>query len=153
MPVVASSGPRCSALAATSSVNCSFSFTTLSRPSCSHSRWLLSLDAVIWSDATKIGLQYWPNARYPAPSLQRSMRRGYRASPLYLVTLGPHEASGTIVTRVSIFQQSAGLLSEAICVAPWLIHARVCLLLIATAVIDPVVLKSARHVRVAFWPR
>src|SRR6266702_3123079 len=38
--------PRCSALAATSSVNCSFSFTTLSRPSCSHSRWLLSLYAV-----------------------------------------------------------------------------------------------------------
>ena len=107
----------------------------------------------VLSDATRIGLQYWPNARYPAPSLQRSMRRGYRASPLYLVTLGPHEASGTIVTRVSIFQQSAGLLSEAICVAPWLIHARVCLLLIATAVIDPVVLKSARHVGVAFRPR
>jgi hypothetical protein len=27
----------------------------------------LSLDAVIWSDATRLGLQYWPNARYPPP--------------------------------------------------------------------------------------
>jgi membrane protein YqaA with SNARE-associated domain len=35
-----SSGPRCSALAATSSVNYSLSCTTLSRPSCSQPRWL-----------------------------------------------------------------------------------------------------------------
>jgi hypothetical protein len=45
--------------------------------------WRLSLDVVTWSDATKIGLQHRPNARYPAPSWPRSMRRDYRAEPLY----------------------------------------------------------------------
>ena len=45
----------------------------------SRSRWLLSLDAVIWSDATRLVLQYWPNARYPAPSWPWSRRRDYRA--------------------------------------------------------------------------
>src|SRR5262245_24903280 len=38
----------------------------------SHSRWRLSLAAVTWSDATKIGLQHRPNARYPAPLWPRS---------------------------------------------------------------------------------
>src|SRR5262245_33504791 len=67
MPVVGLSGPRCSASAATSSANFCFSFTTRSRPLCSYSRWRLSLDVVTWCDATKIGLQHRPNARYPAP--------------------------------------------------------------------------------------
>src|SRR6516165_9054571 len=75
MLVVGLSGPRCSESAATSSVNFCFSFTTLSRPLCSHSRWRLSLDVVTWSGATKIGLQHRPNARYPAPLWLRSTRK------------------------------------------------------------------------------
>src|SRR5215469_4164214 len=78
MPVVGLSGPRCSASAATSSVNFCFSFTTRSRPLCSHSRWRLSLDVVTWSDATKIGLQHRPNARYPAPFWPWSTRKDHK---------------------------------------------------------------------------
>src|SRR5262244_2533997 len=72
MPVAELSGPRCSASAATSLANSCFSFTTPSRPSCSHWCWRLSLDVVTWSDATKIGLWHRPNARYPAPLWPRS---------------------------------------------------------------------------------
>src|SRR5215831_11797448 len=78
MPVVGLSGPRCSASVATSSVNFCFSFTTRSRPLCSHSRWRLSLDVVTWSDATKIGLQHRPNARYPAPFWPWSTRKDHK---------------------------------------------------------------------------
>src|SRR5262245_36644695 len=77
MPVVGLSGPRCLASAATSSVNFCFSFTTRSRPLCSHSRWRLFLDVVTWSDATKIGLRHRPNARYPAPLWLRSTRKDH----------------------------------------------------------------------------
>src|SRR6476661_554192 len=82
MPVVGLSGPRCSASAATSSVNFCFSFTTRSRPLCSRSRSRLSLDVVTWSDATKIGLQHRPNARYPAPLWPRSTRKDHKPSHL-----------------------------------------------------------------------
>src|SRR6516162_368017 len=78
MPVAELYGPRYLASAATSLVNFCFSFTTRSRPLCSHSRWRLSLDAVIWSDATKIGLQHRPNARYPAPLEPRSTRKDHK---------------------------------------------------------------------------
>src|SRR6516162_7090624 len=78
MPVVGLLGPRCSASAATSSVNFCFSFTTRSRPLCSHSRWRLSLDVVTWSAATKIGLQHRPNARYPAPLWPCSTRKDHK---------------------------------------------------------------------------
>src|SRR5215813_620966 len=78
MPVVGLSGSRCSASAATSSVNFCFSFTTRSRPLCSHSPWQLSLDVVTWSDATKIGLLHRPNARYPAPLWPRSTRKDHK---------------------------------------------------------------------------
>src|SRR5215472_7810139 len=78
MPVVGLSGPRCSASAATSSANFCFSFTTRSRPLCSHSRWRLSLDVVTWCDATKIGLQHRPNARYPAPLWPLSTRKDHK---------------------------------------------------------------------------
>src|SRR5215831_7710798 len=78
MPVVGLSGPRCSASAATSSANFCFSFTTRSRPLCSYSRWRLSLDVVTWCDATKVGLQHRPNARYPAPLWLRSTRKDHK---------------------------------------------------------------------------
>src|SRR5215468_10022467 len=50
----------------------------------SHSRWRLSLDAVTWSDATKIGLQHPPNARYPAPLWPRSTRKDHKPYSAYL---------------------------------------------------------------------
>src|SRR6516162_3974790 len=78
MPVVVLSGPRCSASAATSSANFCFSFTTRSRPLCSHSRWRLSLDVVTWSGATKNSLRHRPNARYPAPLWLRSIRKDHK---------------------------------------------------------------------------
>jgi membrane protein DedA with SNARE-associated domain len=37
-----------------------------------------SLDVVTWSDATKIGLQHRPNARYPAPLWPRSTRKDHK---------------------------------------------------------------------------
>jgi membrane protein DedA with SNARE-associated domain len=47
-------------------------------PKCSRSRSRLSLDVVTWSDATKIGLQHRPNARYPAPLWPRSTRKDHK---------------------------------------------------------------------------
>src|SRR5215813_1322023 len=47
--------------------------------------WLLFLDVVIWSDATKIGSQHWLNARSPAHSRPWSARRDYK----FLRTLRP----------------------------------------------------------------
>src|SRR5262245_43361011 len=44
----------------------------------SHSRWRLSLDVVTWSDATTIGSQHRPNARYPAPLWPRSTRKSHK---------------------------------------------------------------------------
>src|SRR5262244_1827190 len=78
MPVAELSGPRYLASAATSSANFCFSFTTRSRPLCSHSRWRLSLDVVTWCGATKIGLRHRPNARYPAPLRLTSTRKDHK---------------------------------------------------------------------------